>query len=135
MKAIVVKGKVRLADIDPSETGGLKKEKGVELLEKERLRIADLQEKLYAESTRALLVVLQGMDTSGKSGATRAVFGGVNPLGLSVTGFGPPSAEEADHDFLWRISQRLPRRGNIGVFDRSHYEDVLVVRVRMLAPE
>jgi PPK2 family polyphosphate:nucleotide phosphotransferase len=135
MKPILVKGKVKLADIDPNESGGLKKERGVALLEKERLRIAELQEKLYAENQRALLVVLQGMDTSGKSGATKAVFGGVNPLGLEVTGFGPPSAVEGDHDFLWRVHQKLPRRGNIGVFDRSHYEDVLVVRVKKLVPD
>jgi PPK2 family polyphosphate:nucleotide phosphotransferase len=135
MKPIRAKGKSKLSDIDPNETGGLDKKKAAKLLEDERLRIADLQEKLYAENEQSLLVVLQGMDTSGKSGTINAVFTAVNPHGLEVTGFGPPSALEADHDFLWRIHQRLPRRGNIGVFDRSHYEDVLVVRVKKLVPE
>ncbi len=135
MKPIRVKGKIKLGEIDPGDTNGLKKEQAGKLLEKERERIAELQDALYAEDRRSVLVVLQGMDTSGKSGTIRGVFSAVNPLGIEVTGFGPPSALELDHDFVWRIHQRLPRRGNIGVFDRSHYEDVLVVRVKKLAPE
>jgi PPK2 family polyphosphate:nucleotide phosphotransferase len=135
MKPLEVKGKVKLAEIDASDTGSHKKAQAQKLLDEEVERIAELQERLYAENERSLLVVLQGMDTSGKSGTIKAVFAGMNPLGLEVSSFGPPSAVELDHDFLWRVHQRLPRRGNIGVFDRSHYEDVLVVRVRELVPE
>jgi PPK2 family polyphosphate:nucleotide phosphotransferase len=124
--------KPKLSDIDPASTKGLNKEQGAARLEADRARIAELQEKLYAENRRALLVVLQGMDTSGKDGTVRGVLSGVDPLGLETTSFGSPSAEELEHDFLWRIHARLPRKGNIGVFNRSHYEDVLVVRVRKL---
>jgi PPK2 family polyphosphate:nucleotide phosphotransferase len=135
MKPIRVKGKIKLSAIDPNDTDGLKKDQAVKLLEETRERIGIQQEKLYAENQRALLVVLQGMDTSGKSGTINGVFQGVHPHGLEVHAFGPPSDLERDHDFLWRIHHAAPRRGNIGVFDRSHYEDVLVVRVRKLAPE
>jgi len=135
MKPIQVKGKIKLAAIDPGETDGLKKEQAAKLLERERERIDLLQEKLYAEDQRSLLVVLQGMDTSGKTGTIKAVFTAMNPHGLEVTGFGPPSDLERDHDFLWRVHQRAPRRGNVACFDRSHYEDVLVVRVKKLVPE
>ena len=98
-------------------------------------RIAALQELLWAEGRRALLVVLQALDAGGKDGTTRAVFSGVNPQGCSVVGFKAPSAEELAHDFLWRVHHRVPARGQIGVFNRSHYEDVLVVRVDSLVPE
>jgi PPK2 family polyphosphate:nucleotide phosphotransferase len=132
--SIVVKPgtKVKLADLDPALTRGLDKQEAAARLAADRERIAELQEKLYAENQRALLVILQGTDTSGKDGTIKAVLTGVDPLGLEVTSFGKPSYEELEHDFLWRIHARLPRKGNIGVFNRSHYEDVLVARVRKL---
>jgi len=93
-----------------------------------------LQNQLWAERARALLVVLQGIDTSGKDGTVRSVFGSCGPLGVVVTPFGVPSSEEAAHDYLWRIHNAVPKKGLIGVFNRSHYEDVLVVKVRKFAP-
>jgi PPK2 family polyphosphate:nucleotide phosphotransferase len=106
----------------------------------ERLRddakaIDALQDRLWAERRRALLVVLQGIDTAGKDGTVRGVFNQCGPLGVAVTGFGKPTEEELAHDYLWRIHAAIPKRGMIGVFNRSHYEDVLVVKVRKLAPE
>jgi PPK2 family polyphosphate:nucleotide phosphotransferase len=99
-------------------------------------RLSALQEQLYAEGrlggSRSVLLVLQGMDTSGKGGTVRHVVGQVNPSGLRVVAFGPPTAEDRRHDFLWRIRRQLPRPGQLGVFDRSHYEDVVTVRVRGL---
>lgn len=92
-----------------------------------------LQDKLWAERTRALLVVLQGIDTSGKDGTVRGVFNQCGPLGVSVTAFGRPTEEELAHDYLWRVHAAAPKKGMIGVFNRSHYEDVLVVKVRGLA--
>lgn len=102
--------------------------------EKAVKRIAKLQYKLWAEDRRALLVVLQAMDTAGKDGTIRHVFSGVNPQGVRVTAFKQPSVAELDHDFLWRIHMAVPAKGEIGVFNRSHYEDVLVVRVHNLVP-
>lgn len=96
--------------------------------------IDGLQDKLWAERRRALLVVLQGIDTSGKDGTVRGVFNKCGPLGVNVTAFGRPSEEEIAHDYLWRIHAAIPQKGMIGVFNRSHYEDVLVVKVRKLAP-
>jgi PPK2 family polyphosphate:nucleotide phosphotransferase len=93
-----------------------------------------LQDKLWAERKRSLLVVLQGIDTAGKDGTVRGVFGQCGPLGVCVTPFGKPSEEELAHDYLWRVHTAVPKKGIIGVFNRSHYEDVLVVRVRKLAP-
>lgn len=102
---------------------------------KENAKAIDaLQDALWAEGERALLVVLQGIDTSGKDGTVRAVFNRCGPLGVNVTPFGRPSEEELAHDFLWRIHMAAPKKGVIGVFNRSHYEDVLVVKVRGLAP-
>jgi len=124
--------KVRLADYDPSDKLGLDKEEARADLERHRERLAELHELLWAENQRSLLVVLQGMDTSGKDGTIRAVMSGVNPQGCSVTSFKQPSAEELDHDFLWRIHKAAPARGDIGIFNRSHYEDVLVARVDKL---
>ncbi len=98
-------------------------------------QISDLQERLWAEHKQSLLVVLQAMDTAGKDSTTRAVFSGVNPQGVKVASFKAPTSTELDHDFLWRIHQTAPARGGIVVFNRSHYEDVLVVRVKDLAPE
>jgi len=94
-----------------------------------------LQERLYAESARSLLVVLQAMDAGGKDGTIEHVFRGMNPQGVRVASFKAPTEEELDHDFLWRIHRQAPRHGEIGVFNRSHYEDVLVVRVHGLVPE
>ena len=107
------------------------------MAETERLarRIDELQDALYAEGRRALLVVLQGRDTSGKDGTIRKVFGPLNPQGLTVASFKAPSPIELAHDYLWRVHQAVPVRGTIGVFNRSHYEDVLVVRVHGLVPE
>ena len=112
-------------------------EKDVAVAETERLarRIDELQDALYAEGRRALLVVLQGRDTAGKDGTIRKVFGPLDPLGLSVANFKAPSPIELAHDYLWRVHQAVPVRGTIGVFNRSHYEDVLVVRVHALVSE
>ncbi len=98
-------------------------------------RMAQLQAALYAESRRSLLVVLQARDTGGKDGAIRHVFGRLNPMGIEVTSFKAPTPLELSHDYLWRVHQRVPPRGMIGVFNRSHYEDVLVVRVHGLVPD
>lgn len=128
--------KVRLAEIDPRRVEGeWTKKSALKQIEKNTAATADLTYRLYAENRRALLLVLQGMDTSGKDGTIRTVTSGVNPQSCQVVPFKQPSAEELDHDFLWRIHQAVPRRGNIGIFNRSHYEDVLVVRVHKLVPE
>ena len=103
-------------------------------LKKDAAAINELQDKLYAQRDRALLVVLQGMDTSGKSGVIRNVFADTSPLGMQVEAFKAPSKTELAHDYMWRIHRAVPRKGRIGVFDRSHYEDVLVVKVRGFAP-
>jgi PPK2 family polyphosphate:nucleotide phosphotransferase len=127
---------VRLADIDPGENEDYQSKKDVEpLLSDQRERIANLQAKLYADPRHALLVVLQAMDTGGKDGTIKHVFRGVNPQGCRVTSFKQPSEVESRHDFLWRIHPHVPPRGMIGLFNRSHYEDVLVVRVKGLQPE
>jgi len=128
--------KVDLADYPTSEKGPFKdKEDSFEALQHHRHRIIDLQERLWAEHRQSLLVVLQATDTGGKDGTIRHVFKGINPQGCQVWSFKQPSAEELDHDFLWRIQQHTPAKGNITVFNRSHYEDVLVVRVHGLVPE
>ena len=127
--------RVRLSDRDAGDTAGWSKEDAVpERLEKNLIRLADLEYRLCAENHRAVLVVLQGMDASGKDGTIRHVMSGLNPQSCRVTSFKVPSAEEASHDFLWRIHRAVPRRGEIGIFNRSHYEDVLVVRVHDLVP-
>lgn len=113
----------------------LSKRKSAEVLAGLRRRISELQRLLWADGGRALLVVFQAMDTGGKDGTIRKVFSGVNPQGVDVNGFGVPSAEEISHDYLWRIHHHAPPKGRIGVFNRSHYEDVLVVRVNNLVPE
>ena len=100
-----------------------------------RDRLSELQERLYAEGTRSVFVVLQGLDASGKDGVIRAVFTGVNPLGIRTASFGVPTETELAHDYLWRIHAAPPPRGTIGVFNRSHYEDVVAVRLHALAPE
>jgi PPK2 family polyphosphate:nucleotide phosphotransferase len=126
---------VRLAEIDPGDTAGVPDRDVVkERLAEDAEHIDALQDILFAERERALLVILQGMDTSGKDGTVKAVFRATGPLGVRVTAFGRPSEEELAHDFLWRVHAACPRRGTIGIFNRSHYEDVLVGRVRKLAP-
>jgi PPK2 family polyphosphate:nucleotide phosphotransferase len=123
--------KFRLREHDPADTGGLPKDKDAfqELLEADAKRLGKLQERLYAEGRWAVLIILQGMDASGKDGIIKHVMADVDPQGCHVHSFKAPSAEELAHDFLWRSSRRLPERGHIGVFNRSHYEEVLVVRV------
>ena len=116
-------------DFDPAFKEGIKKKEGVALLEDGRRRLSDYQARLAAQATWGALVVLQGIDAAGKDGTIRHVMSGVNPQGVSVHSFKTPSAEELDHDFLWRCARRLPGRGEIGMFNRSHYEEVLVVRV------
>jgi PPK2 family polyphosphate:nucleotide phosphotransferase len=128
--------KVDLRKWDPDDDGGLEKGKLAEkLLAKYLERLFNLQERLYAEGSRALLVILQAMDTGGKDGTIKRVFTGVNPTGCRVTSFKAPSQEELAHDFLWRIRNAVPRYGEIGIFNRSQYEDVLIVRVHELVPE
>jgi PPK2 family polyphosphate:nucleotide phosphotransferase len=119
----------RLADRDPGDRAGLKKTAASERRAADLERLADLQDRLYAESKRALLVVLQGLDASGKDGTIKHVMSGVNPQSVSVTSFKEPTPRELAHDFLWRTDLAVPARGQIGVFNRSHYEEVLVVRV------
>ena len=123
--------KFRLSEIDPAETCGLDLEKAEAkaMLANGVERLAGLQEKLYAQNRWAVLAVFQAMDAAGKDGAIKHVMSGVNPQGCQVHSFKQPSAEELDHDFLWRIAKALPERGRIGIFNRSHYEDVLVARV------
>jgi PPK2 family polyphosphate:nucleotide phosphotransferase len=111
------------------------KVEGKEALKPLNASLAELQTRLWAESKQKLLIVLQAMDTGGKDGTIRSVFKGVNPQGVRVWGFGVPSESELAHDYLWRIHQRTPENGGITIFNRSHYEDVLVVRVKGIAPE
>ena len=99
------------------------------------VEMAEMAKRLYAENDRSILLVLQGMDTAGKDGTIRSVMRGMNPTSCQVTSFKRPSEEEMDHDFLWRCHKAAPRRGNIGIFNRSHYEDVLIVRVHSLVPK
>jgi len=120
----------RLKDHDPGTTLDLKsKKRAEELLARGITKLAAMQEKLYAENSAALLVIFQGMDAAGKDSAIKHVMSGVNPQGCEVFSFKQPSSEELEHDFLWRTSCRLPERGRIGIFNRSYYEEVLVIRV------
>jgi PPK2 family polyphosphate:nucleotide phosphotransferase len=117
-------------DFDPAyRPDGLRKKDGVELLRQGIELLADYQRRLAAENTHGVLVCLQALDAGGKDGTIRHVMSGVNPQGVHVAGFKVPSTEELDHDYLWRYTCRLPSRGDIGIFNRSHYEEVLVVRV------
>lgn len=128
--------RLKLADVDPRGVNGdWDKETAKARTDENCERTRDLAYRLYAENQRAVLLVLQGMDTSGKDGTIRTVMYGVSPQSCQVTPFKAPSSEELDHDFLWRIHNAVPRRGEIGIFNRSHYEDVLVVRVHNLVPE
>ena len=122
-------GSFKLSDIDPRDTGGIGKDEAGAVLDKGLDRLRDLQTRLYAEGRHAILIILQGMDTAGKDGLISHVMSGVNPQGCEVTSFKAPSSLEQRHDFLWRCACALPERGRIGIFNRSYYEDVLVVRV------
>ncbi len=127
--------KVSLKDYDPDDTGSYRSaDEAEEETQALLTQLNKLQYLLYAENKRALLVVLQGMDTSGKDGTIRKVMGGLSPLGVEVKAFKAPHEEELAHDFLWRVHQAVPRKGYLGIFNRSHYEDVLVVRVHDLVP-
>jgi PPK2 family polyphosphate:nucleotide phosphotransferase len=121
--------KFRLRDVDPADTAGLKKETARAALANGIGRLDELQEKLYAQDRWGVLVIFQAMDAAGKDGAIEHVMSGVNPQGVQVYSFKSPSAEELDHDFLWRTSRSLPERGRIGIFNRSYYEETLIVRV------
>ena len=123
----------RMADVDADSTPGLKSRKRLGRdLKKHRARLLNLQERLFAEHKRSLLIVLQGMDTSGKDGTIGHVISGMNPEGVDITSFKQPTPEERRHGFLWRIRKRLPEDGQIAIFNRSHYEDVLIARVHAL---
>ncbi|MDQ2870382.1 MAG: polyphosphate kinase 2 family protein [Acidobacteriota bacterium] len=121
----------RLKDTDPDDTGGLDidKEEARRMLAEGVEQLAELQSKLFAQDRWAVLLVFQAMDAAGKDSTIQHVFSGVNPQGCQVTSFKEPSSEEIDHDFLWRVAKALPERGRIGIFNRSHYEEVLIVRV------
>ncbi|MBA2254160.1 MAG: polyphosphate kinase 2 family protein [Chloroflexi bacterium] len=125
----------QLASIDPRETFGRERASAEGDLQALRTRLEELQDRLWAGDGGALLVVLQGIDTSGKDGTLRHVMTAFNPQGCTVTLFGVPTPQELAHDYLWRVHQHTPARGTVSVFDRSHYEDVLVVRVHELVPK
>jgi PPK2 family polyphosphate:nucleotide phosphotransferase len=122
--------KFRLKDFDPADTDGIKSKKAAEsMLESSGVMLAEMQEKLYAQDVWALLLIFQGMDAAGKDGAIKHVMSGINPQGCDVHAFKAPTNEELDHDFMWRAHKVMPSRGKIGIFNRSYYEEVLVVRV------
>jgi PPK2 family polyphosphate:nucleotide phosphotransferase len=127
--------RVKLAKVDPAATHGHTKESAAEELKAGLGRLTDLQDRLWAEGKKRILVVLQGIDAAGKDGTVRHVMGAFNPQGCLVTPFKVPSAEELAHDYLWRVHRRVPGNGEIGIFNRSHYEDVLIVRVHDLVPK
>jgi len=127
-------GRFRMADVDPASTPGLKSRKRLTRdRNQDRVTLFGLQERMFAERKRSILLVLQGMDTSGKDGTITHVIGGLNPQGVWITPFKAPTPEERRHSFLWRIRKRLPGQGQVGIFNRSHYEDVLIARVHDLA--
>lgn len=127
--------KIRLSKIDPDETGGRNKQEALEQFCELREKISELQQVLYAEHRCSLLLIFQAMDTGGKDGAIKNLCAGLNPAGLEIRSFKAPSLEELDHDFLWRAHKATPGKGMIGVWNRSHYEDVLIVRVHKLVPK
>src|SRR5437763_10574405 len=139
MKSATIKvrtgDKIHLSKIDPNDNGKMIKEEAcarfVELLEEIDL----LQEKLYAEHERSLLILFQALDTGGKDGAVKSLCFGLNPAGLEIASFKAPTQAELDHDFLWRAHRVAPNKGMIGIWNRSHYEDVLAVRVHKLVPK
>lgn len=125
----IIKGKISIKDLETEYQGDLDKEAGEKMLLDEKIKLRELQERLYADSGKSLLVVLQAMDAAGKDSLIEHVFGGVNPQGCEVTSFKSPSHKEYAHDFLWRHYIALPEKGKIGIFNRSHYESVLVCKV------
>lgn len=125
----LAKGKIKLKDFKTEYDGKLNKEEGAQMLADEKEKLHDLQERLYADRSKSLLIVLQAMDAAGKDSLIEHVFGGVNPQGCEVTSFKTPSEKEYKHDFLWRHYIALPEKGKIGIFNRSHYESVLVCKV------
>jgi PPK2 family polyphosphate:nucleotide phosphotransferase len=128
-------GKIKLRDIPTNSDGGLKREESPTRFAALATQLAELQELCYAAGTQSLLIVVQGMDTAGKDGTLKSIAGAMNPVGIRVASFKVPTAFEAGHDFLWRVHQQTPVRGETVFFNRSHYEDVLVVRVHNLVPE
>jgi len=128
-------GKIHLEKIDPEDTSAFSADKDSAVKQLDRLKesLDSFQELLYAEHKHRVLIVLQGMDTSGKDGTIRHIFEGVNPQGVRVACFKAPSADESDHDYLWRIHQQMPKKGEIVIFNRSHYEDIVTVSVCGLA--
>jgi PPK2 family polyphosphate:nucleotide phosphotransferase len=132
---VAPKSKIMLAHLDPEDTHGVDKASAARQLTKNLERLSVLQYMLYAESRRSLLVVLQGIDAGGKDGTIRQVMSGLNPQGVDVTSFKVPEGAEKRHDYLWRIHSAVPEWGKMGIFNRSHYEDVLVVRVHSLVPK
>jgi PPK2 family polyphosphate:nucleotide phosphotransferase len=133
--SFLASGKVKLADFDPNYTGKWTRDTARAERKQIRDEMRELQERLYAEGQQALLIVLQAMDAGGKDGTIKKVFTGVNPQGVRIASFKRPTSLELDHDFLWRVHQQVPPKGYIGIFNRSHYEDVLVARVNELAPK
>jgi PPK2 family polyphosphate:nucleotide phosphotransferase len=135
--ALLVKpgSRVRLAEMDPAATFGHDKDEAVEATQRQMVRLGDLQDRLWAEAKHSVLVVLQGIDAAGKDGTIAKVMEAFNPQGCPVTSFKVPTAEELAHDFLWRVHKRTPGKGEIGIFNRSHYEEVLVVRVHDIVPK
>src|ERR1051325_6113222 len=127
--------KIKLAKFDPDDTLGVDKAAASDMLLKNCERLSVLQYLLYAEARRSLLVVLQGIDAGGKDGTIQHVMSGLNPQGVDVTSFKVPEGAEKRHDYLWRVHAAVPEYGKIGIFNRSHYEDVLVVRVHGLVPK
>jgi PPK2 family polyphosphate:nucleotide phosphotransferase len=127
--------RVHLEKVDPTATYGRTKESATDELATGLTRLTDLQDRLWAENKQRVLVVLQGIDAAGKDGTVRHVMGAFNPQGCLVTPFKVPSADELAHDYLWRVHRRVPGNGEIGIFNRSHYEDVLIVRVHDLVPK
>lgn len=125
----------KLSDHRPEQDFGWNKQQAIDDLANEMEKVAALQDRFFAASEAALLVVIQAMDAGGKDGVIRSVMTGVNPAGVMVHPFGVPSEEERGHDYLWRVHEHCPPKGMIGIFNRSHYEDVLVVRVKQLAPK
>jgi PPK2 family polyphosphate:nucleotide phosphotransferase len=134
LRAELLDGRFRMVDVDPDSTPGIKKPKQArkEMAEAHG-RLFGLQERLFAENKRSILVVLQAMDTGGKDGTITHVIGDLNPQGVHITSFKQPTPEERRHGFLWRIRRSLPEPGAVGIFNRSHYEDVLIARVHALA--
>ena len=132
---LIPRGRIRLNQFDPDYFGGLEKDKAKAKTEAHAREIGELQELLYANSRHSVLLLFQGMDASGKDGAVRTVLEHVNPAGVETANFKVPSDEERAHDFLWRVHKAVPRYGNIGVFNRSHYEAVLAERVLNIVPK